>query len=89
MDDLITTCKNTEIAELIINWLLSQFDELKITFGEIRKFTGMVFDFISPRKLKITMKKKALLEDILKQNTITGKDDATPSTPELFHIDAR
>ena len=33
VDDLITTCKNTEIAESIITWLLSEFDELKITRG--------------------------------------------------------
>jgi hypothetical protein len=30
---------------------------------------------------------KKALEDILKRNTIRGKA-ATPSTPELFHIDA-
>ena len=30
---------------------------------------------------------KKSLEDILKRNTITGKA-ATPSSPELFHIDA-
>ncbi len=30
---------------------------------------------------------KKALEDILKRNTITGKA-ATPSTPELFHIDS-
>ena len=85
VDDLITTCKDTAIAESIITWLESEFDELKITRGEIHKFTGMVFDFTTPRKLKITMKKA--LEDILKRNKITGRA-ATPSTPELFSIDA-
>ena len=85
VDDLITTCKDTAIAESIITWLQFEFDELKITRGEIHKFTGMVFDFTTPRKLKITMKKA--LEDILKRNKITGRA-ATPSTPELFSIDA-
>ena len=84
VDDLITTCKDTGIAESIITWLLSEFDELKITRGMIHKFTGMVFDFSTPKKLKITMKKG--LEDILNRNIITGTA-ATPSTPELFHID--
>jgi hypothetical protein len=45
----------------------------------------MAFDFTSPRKLKITMKKA--LEDILKRNKVTGRA-TTPSTPELFSIDA-
>jgi hypothetical protein len=85
VDDLIKTCKDTAIAESIITWLESEFDELKITRGEIHKFTCMVFDFTTPRKLKITMKKA--LEDILKRNKITGRA-ATPSTPELFNIDA-
>ena len=52
VDDLITTCKDPAIAESIITWLQSEFDELKITRGEIHKFTGMVFDFKSPRKIK-------------------------------------
>ena len=39
VDDLITTCKDTGIAESsIITWLLSEFDELKITRGTIHKF---------------------------------------------------
>jgi hypothetical protein len=42
----------------------------------------MVFDFTTPRKLKITLKKA--LEDILNRNKITGK----AATPELFNIDA-
>ena len=84
VDDLITTCKDTAIAESVITWLESEFDELKITRGDVHKFTGMVFDFRSPKKLKITMKKG--LEDIIQRNKITGTA-ATPSTAELFHID--
>ena len=81
MDDLITTCKNTEIAESITTWLLSEFDELKITTrGEIHKFTGMVFDFKSPRKLKITMcpyhrQKKIEKEEEEKKRIINGSDE--------------
>ena len=79
------TCKDTRIAESIITWLLlSEFDELKITRRTIHKFAGMVFDFPTPKKLKITMKKG--LEDILNRNVITGTA-GTPSTLELFHID--
>ena len=84
VDDLITTCKDTAIAESIVTWLESEFDELKVTRGDVHKFTGMVFDFRAPKKLKITMKKG--LEDIIKRNKITGTV-ATPSTAELFQID--
>jgi len=84
VDDLITTCKNTAIAESVITWLESEFDELKVTRGKVHKFTGMLFDFTDGRQLKITMKKS--LDDILKRNNITGSA-ATPTTPDLFQID--
>ena len=84
VDDLITTCKDTAIAESVITWLESEFDELKVTRGKVHKFTGMVFDFTERRKLKITMKKS--LDDILKRNNITGSA-VTPTTLDLFQID--
>ena len=49
VDDLITTCKDTAIAESIIAWLESEFDELKVTRGKVHKFTGMVLDFSERR----------------------------------------
>ena len=84
VDDLLTTCKNSDIAESIITWLEAEFDELKVTRGKIHKFTGMTFDFSEKQKLKITMKKS--IEEVLKRNTVTGFA-ATPSTEDLFQID--
>jgi hypothetical protein len=31
VDDLLTTCKNSDIAESVITWLKAEFDELKVT----------------------------------------------------------
>ncbi len=84
VDDLITTCKNSDIAESVITWLEAEFDELKVTRGKIHKFTGMTFDLSEKKKLKITMKKS--IDEVLKRNTVTGFA-ATPSTEDLFQID--
>eukprot|EP01036_Dinobryon_divergens_P061981 gene61981-biopygen36379 len=84
VDDLIITCKDAAIAESVITWLESEFDELKVPRGKIHKFTGMVFDFTERRKLKITMKKS--LNDILNRNNVTGTA-ATPTAQDLFQID--
>jgi hypothetical protein len=83
VDDLITTCRDTAIAESVITWLESEFDELKVARGKVYKFTGMVLDFTERRKLKITMKKS--LDDILKRNKVTGTA-VTPTTQDLFQI---
>ena len=84
IDDLITTYKNSDIAESIITWLEAEFDEPKVTWGKIHNFTGMTFDFNERKKLKITMKKS--IDEVLKRNAVTGFA-VTPSTEDLFQID--
>ena len=84
IDDLITTYKNSDIAESIITWLEAEFDEPKVTRGKIHNFTGMTFDFSEKKKLKITMKKS--IDEVLKRNAVTGFA-VTPSTEDLFQID--
>ena len=79
VDDLITTCKNSDIADTVITWLEAEFDELKVTRGKIHKFTGMTFDFSERKKLKITMKKS--IDEVFKRNTVTGFA-TTPSTED-------
>ncbi len=55
VDDLITTCIDNIIAESVITWLESEFDELKVTRGKINKFTGKTFDFSEAKQLFVTI----------------------------------
>jgi hypothetical protein len=83
VDDLMITCADDSACESVIDLLQRTYNKMTIHRGLIHSYLGMVFDFSTLGKVKITMEK--YINEIIRDYNVTGTAK-TPAASNLFDV---
>ena len=84
VDDLMVTSLNKPAMTEVLEKITAKFPGTNPSIGNVHSYLGMLFDFSSPGKCKITM--EYYIRKILNEFQITGKK-TVPADLDLFTID--
>jgi hypothetical protein len=83
VDDLLVTCTDIEVLEVIAADLEKEYKEVKVKKGKVHSYLGMTLDFSEPGVARITM--EGYIQDILRLYEVSGLA-STPATDKLFVV---
>ena len=83
VDDIMITCADGEGINYTIDVLQRVYDKLLVARGHTHSYLGMLMDFSTPKRVKITM--PGYIDDLLREYNVTG-ESTTPAANYLFNV---
>eukprot|EP00957_Ditylum_brightwellii_P117989 8999136-Ditylum_brightwellii.AAC.1 len=85
VDDLKISHVNPKVVDKFLEWLTSKYRKLRKTRGKVHEYLGMKLDFLSPSKMKVSMK-EYIQESIDEFQEELGKAYTSPAADHLFQV---
>ena len=84
VDDMLVTAKSEEVIDNLLRQLSVTFNEVSSERGKKLNYLGMVFDFNTARKVKVTMPK--YVDELMKEYEDIIGTAKTPANGNLFSV---